>query len=176
MVSEPSTNSKQREGRARSIFALLGRLALHYYRPDFTEGQSKLVIEDMIGDLIEYDPRDVAEACTAWRRKPEASYFPKSGQLIGCIRERHEASIANARANKPAFRAIQYETSALAAPLKPYRQILAEKNLALPVPDGERPSPPAQQEELNEAGELSPERRSELRELRMRVVRDGKPA
>jgi hypothetical protein len=176
VASTPSTNTKQREDRARSIFALLGRLALHYYRPDFAPSQAKLVIEDMIEDLLEYDPQEIAAACSAWRRKPEAAYFPKSGQLIGCIKEAHEARIPHPGGHaRESFRASEQfrREQALAGPqpvaLKPWRQILAEKGKALPAPEAEAPPKPAQQETLLPDGSLTEQRRAELAELAARV-------
>jgi len=153
--------------RARSIAALLNRLALHCPFRDLPESQAALRMEDTITDLLEYDPQQVAIACDEWRRGRNP-FFPVSGQLIDLIQKRVEASIANRRANKPAYRAPQIEGPR--AVLKPYRQILAEKGLALPPTPDEQPPKPAEQEQLDATGSLSPERRDELRALRERLL------
>jgi hypothetical protein len=155
---------------------LLGRLALHYYRPGFTEGQAKLVMEDMIEDLMDHDPQEIAAACSAWRRKPEASYFPKSGQLIACIKEASEAKIPHPGGHaRESFRASEQfrREQALAGPqpvaLKPWRQVLADHHRALPPTREEAPPKPAQQETVLPDGSLTEQRRAELAELAARV-------
>lgn len=97
-----------------------------------TESQSKLVMEDMIADLMGFSTAQIEKACDVWRKK-NVAYFPNSGQLIACIQENQEASIANARANRPAFQARQYDR--LLPPrngkLKPWQEILREHGLRL---------------------------------------------
>ena len=123
-VPDRQISDLERE-RDKRVVALLGRLALHYYRPDFTEKQAMLLIADMLDDLRDFSIPQIETACRAWRKKPEATYFPKSGQLIGLMKESLEASIARRRALAPAYRAdrmIEQQRK----PLKPWRQVLAE--------------------------------------------------
>jgi len=53
-----SGNSEEPKKRA-TIMVLLAKLAVHYYRPDFTEGQAKSLISDMVHDLVEFDVPEV---------------------------------------------------------------------------------------------------------------------
>ena len=93
------------------------------------------MMEDMISDLMAFDPSTIEAACAAWRRK-DVGYFPKSGQLIACIRENEERSVASARARQPAFTAKNYERL-LPPPrngkLKSWQEILQERGLQLGV-------------------------------------------
>lgn len=67
------------------MILLLSRLALHYYRPDFTEGQAKLLILDMASDLDPYTAGDVEVAIGAYRRNSANKFFPRSGDIIEVI-------------------------------------------------------------------------------------------
>lgn len=63
------------------------RLALHYWRPDFTPEQAKLLIEDYISDLRDL-PLDLLDSAVASYRKDAANrFFPTSGQLRALITE-----------------------------------------------------------------------------------------
>lgn len=57
-------------------------LSVHYYRPDFTEGQARVLIRDMLEDLAEFTPEQVDAAIRSYRRDPKSKFFPTSGQLI----------------------------------------------------------------------------------------------
>lgn len=61
---------------------MLLRLAVTYYRPDFTEMQAKVLIADYLLDLAEFEPSDVETAISNYRRMPAAEYFPKPGILF----------------------------------------------------------------------------------------------
>lgn len=65
-----------------SIAALLGKLALHYWRPNFTDLQAKQLYMDYIGDLKTYPLDAIEQAIGAYRRNEKEKWFPKSGQLI----------------------------------------------------------------------------------------------
>jgi hypothetical protein len=60
--------------------ALMG-LSVHYYRPDFTEGQARVLIRDMLEDLGEFTASQVNNAIRSYRQDPKSKYFPTSGQL-----------------------------------------------------------------------------------------------
>jgi hypothetical protein len=111
--------------RDEQVTTMLLRLALPYYCKEFTASQAKLLIVDMVTDLDEYPIGQIAWACTAWRQKPDANYFPRSGQLIGLIKQAADRSIANARANRPAFRA-DHQIEGPRVKLKHWRDILAD--------------------------------------------------
>ena len=64
----------------------LSRLAIHYYRPDFTEGQAKALMQDMVEDLSEFRPDQIENAIRDWRRDPEKRFFPRAAELAQIIR------------------------------------------------------------------------------------------
>lgn len=64
------------------IVGLVGRLSLHYPRPQMTAAQNSLVGNDFISDLSDMTADEIAEACDAYRRNPANSYFPTPGKLI----------------------------------------------------------------------------------------------
>ena len=72
------------EARAR-IVLLLSKLAIHYYRPDFTEGQARQLIADLTDDLEEFPVSEVETAIRLYRQDAKNKYFPTSGALRGII-------------------------------------------------------------------------------------------
>lgn len=166
-LSLPSNGSNADTERRRSIAALLNRLALHCPLRNLPKEQAALLLEDTINDLMAYEPYRIAEACEAWRRGP-TPFFPTSGQLIALI---PPVKILTAW-DRPAFRAPKMIEGPRAEP-KPWRQILAEHNRPIPpIPEelDETPPTPAAQEVLDENGQLSEERRAELRALREKLA------
>lgn len=83
--------------RSKMLALILSRLAIHYYRPDFTEGQAKLLIEDMVQDLGEFNTDIVTEACSAYRQRKDSKFFPTSGVLRALCNEIEQASAKAAR-------------------------------------------------------------------------------
>ena len=75
---------------------LLSRLAIHYYRPDFTESQARLLILDLVNDLDEFALAEVETAVKAYRFDVEQRFFPRSAELRELIfkerRHRREMS------------------------------------------------------------------------------------
>jgi hypothetical protein len=69
-----------------AILVLLGKLAVHYWRPDFTPGQARQLYADYVEDLREYSLRDINNAILKYRRDAESKFFPTCGQLVGIIR------------------------------------------------------------------------------------------
>jgi hypothetical protein len=63
---------------------MLSKLAIHYWRPNFTPDQAKQLIFDFIDDLGRYDLADVQRAIVAYRRSPER-FWPTPGALIALI-------------------------------------------------------------------------------------------
>lgn len=64
------------------IAALLAKLALHYWRPNFTDQQAKQLYMDYIGDLKIYPLDVIDQAVGVYRRNAKNKWFPKSGELI----------------------------------------------------------------------------------------------
>lgn len=60
---------------------MLSKLAVHYYRPDFTEAQAKSLISDMVEDLSDFAVHEVESAIRAYRRDANNKFFPTSGAL-----------------------------------------------------------------------------------------------
>lgn len=61
---------------------MLGKLAVHYYRPDFTEGQARQLILDYLDDLADFPLHVTEKAIRAYRCDPGSEFFPKLGRLI----------------------------------------------------------------------------------------------
>lgn len=79
------------------MMTALMSLSVHYYRPDFTEGQARVLIRDMLEDLAEFTPEQVDAAIRAYRRDPKSKFFPTSGQLREKAAECRKEQIENAR-------------------------------------------------------------------------------
>jgi hypothetical protein len=70
------------EAQSRAtVTMLLSRLAIHYYRPDFTEGQAKCLIQDMLEDLDTFSVREVELAIKTYRQNAENRFFPRGADL-----------------------------------------------------------------------------------------------
>lgn len=76
---------------------MLGRLAIHYYRPDFTEGQAKLLIQDYLSDLCNYKPEAIRDAISEYRQDPKSKYFPTVGQLVSILKAKQAEAAKWAR-------------------------------------------------------------------------------
>lgn len=81
-----SSPQHTKSDRRKEISAILARLSLHYYRPEFSKEQYKLLLGDYVSDLIGFNPIEVEAACSAYRRK-EVQFFPKVGEIIALIRQ-----------------------------------------------------------------------------------------
>ena len=67
------------------IAAILSKLALHYWRPEFSESQAKQLLQDFLQDLERYAVRDIEYACKVYRQNPENKFYPTPGQLLGIL-------------------------------------------------------------------------------------------
>lgn len=86
----PLLHSKPQENLTRgtkteAVSAILSRLALHYWRPDFDQGQFRNLLGDFLDDLKAYQPAQISAACDAYRRSGE-KFFPTPGQLLKFIK------------------------------------------------------------------------------------------
>lgn len=76
-----------RQQKDEAILIQLARLALMYWRPDFTPGQAKQLYEMYLDDLSVYSFYDITKACEKFRQNADNKFFPTSGQLRGLIEE-----------------------------------------------------------------------------------------
>lgn len=81
---EASSSSRKLEPKELVLVAL-NRLALHYWRPDFTPSQAKAVMGDYLEDLAHYGAERVEEACRRWRCDPANKFFPRPGEMLALI-------------------------------------------------------------------------------------------
>jgi hypothetical protein len=65
----------------REIATSLGRLAQHYWRPDFTPEQAKLLYGDFVRLLDGATAAEFQRACDEWVMDPLNRFFPTPGQL-----------------------------------------------------------------------------------------------
>jgi len=80
-TSQQTTPPSDRKVKA----AILSRLALHYWRPDFSPEQARMLMADYLDDLVEVSPNQLERACMEFRKKPESTFFPKIGELLAII-------------------------------------------------------------------------------------------
>jgi hypothetical protein len=94
----PTTNSSRElssqsastvEWRGQTA-AILSKLALHYWRPDFNAGQVKQMLGDYFEDLAAFTPADIEAACAAYRRNPENRYFPRAAELLAILKPKSD--------------------------------------------------------------------------------------
>jgi len=89
------------------VATALLRLQAHYWRPEFTPAQARELYADFMDDLGHIPPDILDEACAAYRRDPEARFFPRPGQLLAIAepllaeRRRAASRIEKAMNEKP---------------------------------------------------------------------------
>ncbi len=83
--SQAQVTAEQQKDEA--ILIQLAKLALMYWRPDFTPGQAKQLYEMYLDDLRVYSFYDITKACAKFRQNADNKFFPTSGQLRGLIEE-----------------------------------------------------------------------------------------
>lgn len=71
----------------RDFAGHLGKLALHYWRPDFTPDQAKLMYGDFVHDLDGVTSLELERACAAWRTDPTKEFYPKPGGLLALVKD-----------------------------------------------------------------------------------------
>jgi hypothetical protein len=72
------------KAKDQTILCMLGRLALHYWRPDFTPEQAKNLYADYVRDLRPYQIGDIRDSIAAHRRR-DAKFYPRVGELLTFI-------------------------------------------------------------------------------------------
>ncbi len=65
----------------REFAAHLGRLAIQFWRPDFTPEQAKIQYSDFIRLLDGLTADEIRQACDDWMMDPLNRFFPTPGQL-----------------------------------------------------------------------------------------------
>jgi len=75
---------------------MLGGLSLHYWRQDFSRDEWMLFYADYIEDLQEYPREMIQNAMKVYRKKPDAKWFPKIGELIAIIDPAHKSLMRTA--------------------------------------------------------------------------------
>ena len=82
---EHPAETEAREGKDKAILALLAKLSLHYWRPDFTPTQAKQLYADYLEDLRPFALSDIANAIAEYRQIGANRFYPSTGQLIDLI-------------------------------------------------------------------------------------------
>lgn len=85
LASSRTSGNDETPGKDEAILALLAKLALHYWRPDFTPGQARQVYADYVYDLGPFALSDIASAINKYRQTGANRFFPTSGALIDII-------------------------------------------------------------------------------------------
>ena len=134
--------------KAKQLAILLAKLAVHYYRPDFTPAAAQSLIADMVDDLASFGISDVERAIKEYRTNPENRFFPNSGQLIAILQPP-----ANPRRRLELFR--DYPETNGPRATKSAAQILAEHGFE----PYKKPEPPPLPYATDKNGPISPELR-----------------
>jgi hypothetical protein len=98
----PTTQPNER----KQVAAILARLSLHYWRPDYTPEQAKLLIQDYLDDLAGYSVVEIERAVMTYRRLPDSKFFPKSGELLAIMNPPREPD--RPRSRLPTFHSSEY--------------------------------------------------------------------
>lgn len=69
----------------RDFATHLGKLSLHFWRPDFTPEQAKHLYGDFVTDLAGVTAEELAAACQEYRDDPRNSFFPTPGKLLALL-------------------------------------------------------------------------------------------
>lgn len=102
MPSAPISQATPIPTERKQIAAILAKLSLHYWRPDYTPEQARMVMEDYLDDLRGYSPAQVAQACADYRKLPDSKFFPASGALLALL---GHSTKTEYRSRLPTFRA-----------------------------------------------------------------------
>ncbi|MGA7711468.1 MAG: hypothetical protein WCA81_06170 [Rhizomicrobium sp.] len=72
---------------ARDFATQLGRMAVHFWTPDFTPEQAKVKYGDFVRLLDGVTAQELADACDAWLLDPRNRFYPTPGQLLMLIQD-----------------------------------------------------------------------------------------
>jgi hypothetical protein len=88
------------------IVAMLAKLALQYWRPDFSPEQAKHLYSDYLDDLRGFSIKALADAIKKYRTDGANKFFPTSGQIIEKMLSPRDPSVPdreNTRRNELAY-------------------------------------------------------------------------
>lgn len=101
-MPKPHTLQQETISPRKQVAALLARLSFHYWRPDYSPEQARMVMEDYLDDLAGYTPTQVEWACIQYRKSSDSKFFPHSGELLGLM---GHGKYEEPRSRLPTFRA-----------------------------------------------------------------------
>ena len=130
LSSVPTSRQGEVLTQRKQIAAILARLSLHYWRPDFTTEQGKLVMDDYLMDLANFTPTEVERACMEYRRKPGSEFFPKISQLLEILRPAKPAWDGQPRSCLPRYERSQFMLSGPKPKLKSVGDVLRQHGYA----------------------------------------------
>jgi hypothetical protein len=154
VIAGPATAAMQ------DFIICLGALSLHFWRPDFTPEQAKLIFGDFSRDLAGVTSDELTDACAEWRKNPKNRFFPTPGQLLELVQSRLSAR-ARDKAGAGRLLAIMEGGADSADYHSPaprnFSEIMQKLTPNPPAPAPETPPPDTDRPE-------TPESRSELRD------------
>ena len=103
--SQPRSSTES--SRTAEIAAILSRLALHYWRPDFDASQTKHLLADFLEDLRGIPVQDIDYATKVYRRDPENQFFPTPGKLLAILKPARKADPSYDARAQDSYRAPQ---------------------------------------------------------------------
>lgn len=104
---EPDEVREARAQKDEAILVLLAKLALVYWRPDFSPQQAKELYSQYLDDLRDLPFTEIICAAEKYRRNPENKFFPTPGQLRGIV-----TAIPAWDVNTPKRRMLELHTAA----------------------------------------------------------------
>lgn len=83
----PALRAQAQAAGDAGVARTISKLFALYPQPDRSEAEWAAWWEAYYEDLAEFPSAALAEACRAWRRRPDAEFFPKPGPLRALARE-----------------------------------------------------------------------------------------
>lgn len=166
------------------IQAQLAKLIPHYWTPDLTEAQMRSKFQDFCCDLEGVSVAGIEQACIAYRRDPKSEFFPKPGQLLALCKDDIAERKRTVRALGEAERIVE-EQPQDAAEATLDEQTIARRKAMLEGVIGRtvsrescsRDDEPEPGSRAQPEGEITPERRAQLRDMaEMAARRAGRAA
>lgn len=81
----PEPERKIRAQKADAIIELLAKLAVIYWRPDFTMSQLREMYSQYLDAIEQFAFKDIAAAIEKWRNDGANKFFPTPGELRSLI-------------------------------------------------------------------------------------------
>lgn len=152
----------------RDFVVHLGRLSLHYWRPDFTPEQAKLMFQDFARDLAHATAAELEHVCEEYRRDAANKFFPTPGKLLKLLDhqlgQRARDKIAAQRILE-IFDGKGAEADAFSVnPLPTVAEVLARAGRSMPIPPVAAAPDPLPDTARPESSETAAELRQRLAE------------